>query len=684
LKASAFKAEAEAAKLKVEGLDRSVDKLDKDITRIPPDAAKAAAAMKLLGDESGKTRVALEDGIGKSSTSLGVLDQRLAAARLEVKRLAQEFNRTGDAGTLQKLFQTDNAIKGLERFRKQFLADLGVVGYQGGQSVGKEMSQGLMGALKAAAPILIPIAAALGVEILAAVGGGALAFAGGGALATGIALQLQSPRVHAAIVDLGHSIKSEFTDVSDVFMVPLMAGVSQLKAGLGPAINDLRPAFKELAPYITLIGRELGHAAQVFAPMFASALKDAGPVLGMIAHELPTLARGFGDFFQQIGHGAKGGTEALNTFIKAFSLGLSGLGYIIRGAENTFDGFVQFLDKVTGVADKAAQILSAIIPRAVPVLGGLHDYVHGVATSFDDGKISGSAFSSAIGENGLTGSALGAAGALQQLDAATLTWKNDTLDARGAALSFKDGLADLKKQMAENGAGFNENTADGRKNVEALNQLAKAAQDVADKTYASTGNSQAAAQAYKQARDEVLKLAQQGHASTAEIQALNEALDSAIKIRRGSVEIEVNLTGSGRALVTNQGTTIISGTGRKIQRWGGIYEHAEEGLVSAGIYPATSPARYAFAEPGTGGEAFVPRFGDYGRSMGILDQAARWYGARVVPGAASSPVNVAAPVVNVIVSPKDGALGALVDLIDVRVERGSAATAAAVSGGVRL
>lgn len=68
-------------------------------------------------------------------------------------------------------------------------------------------------------------------------------------------------------------------------------------------------------------------------------------------------------------------------------------------------------------------------------------------------------------------------------------------------------------------------------------------------------------------------------------------------------------------------------------RWGGVYQHAADGLLSgASTYSATNPGRYMIAEPQTGGEAFVPRKGNYGRSMSILGQAAGWYGASVVPG----------------------------------------------------
>jgi TP901 family phage tail tape measure protein len=72
------------------------------------------------------------------------------------------------------------------------------------------------------------------------------------------------------------------------------------------------------------------------------------------------------------------------------------------------------------------------------------------------------------------------------------------------------------------------------------------------------------------------------------------------------------------------------GTTAAANRWGGVYTHAATGLISAATYRPSNPALYAFAEPQTGGEAFVPKYGNYARSTQIIDTAARWYGGRFV------------------------------------------------------
>lgn len=67
---------------------------------------------------------------------------------------------------------------------------------------------------------------------------------------------------------------------------------------------------------------------------------------------------------------------------------------------------------------------------------------------------------------------------------------------------------------------------------------------------------------------------------------------------------------------------------------GGVYPAAAGGigvLGTAGIYPVTGRALYAFAEPGTGGELFLPRVGERARAERLLAVGAGWYGGRYVP-----------------------------------------------------
>lgn len=65
---------------------------------------------------------------------------------------------------------------------------------------------------------------------------------------------------------------------------------------------------------------------------------------------------------------------------------------------------------------------------------------------------------------------------------------------------------------------------------------------------------------------------------------------------------------------------------------GGIMEFAAGGTTGAHI---ASSQVVKYAEPETGGEAYIPRFGDPTRSLGILQQAASWYGASLATGSSN-------------------------------------------------
>ena len=69
------------------------------------------------------------------------------------------------------------------------------------------------------------------------------------------------------------------------------------------------------------------------------------------------------------------------------------------------------------------------------------------------------------------------------------------------------------------------------------------------------------------------------------------------------------------------------GGGATVNRMGGLYAFAGGGVTPAHVAHGT---RYKWAEPATGGEAFVPRLGDPARSRSILSQAAGWYGLDIV------------------------------------------------------
>lgn len=150
-------------------------------------------------------------------------------------------------------------------------------------------------------------------------------------------------------------------------------------------------------------------------------------------------------------------------------------------------------------------------------------------------------------------------------------------------------------------------------------------------------------EAFRAARTQGDKFAKKYEAKVeADTKAAQDAVQALIlkvlKLKDKKIRIDANVywTSSGDLHV---------GTGTQQHRWGGIdYAMARGGSIEA--HHATSPT-VLYGERATGGEAFIPRNGDYARSMSILSKAAGWYGASVMPamsagggGGGSGPVMV--------------------------------------------
>lgn len=188
-------------------------------------------------------------------------------------------------------------------------------------------------------------------------------------------------------------------------------------------------------------------------------------------------------------------------------------------------------------------------------------------------------------------------------DTTAVAPKNSALlvAAARSQISAAGGIEDLRDALSLNKASVSLGSKEGRDNLSGildfLGQAAAAAQD----RYAQSGSSKLATTLYN-----------------SYITQLRSALSAA---------------GYSPAAITS----LISSYGRitlaKNAR-GGVH-YAAGGVMSlgprnAGVYPSSSTL-YGFAEPGTGGEAFIPRNGDRRRGRELVDVAAGWYGGRFAP-----------------------------------------------------
>lgn len=173
-------------------------------------------------------------------------------------------------------------------------------------------------------------------------------------------------------------------------------------------------------------------------------------------------------------------------------------------------------------------------------------------------------------------------------------------------IAVAEGSGDLADKLSLNTPGVATSSQSGRDNLSAILDFLGLAERVAQDRYGQTKNAKLATAMYDGYIAQLRKILREAGYSTATINSL--------------------INSYGRITLSSNAT-------------GGIH-HAAAGLMSlgagaAGIYPSSSTL-YGFAEPGTGGEAFIPRNGERRRGRELVDVAAGWYGGRFVAGGGGS------------------------------------------------
>jgi hypothetical protein len=297
LHAAQFRAEVRASKRDVKDLDDSVEGLDADVKKLPPDALKAAAALKALGAESGAAKVKLED-FGRRSTVLGDLEHRLASARAEVRRLADEFNRTGNTTTFLHLNLAQGNLKQLEGVKKSLTGALEQGAKDAGPKIGDLLSTGI-GSSKLGPGVAIAIAAASPM-IATAAASAVLAGIGLAGIGGAVAVQLRDPKVIAAGTGLGQHVLDGLTQATSAFQPVLLRTIARA----GTAFDQLQPRLTKMFDALAVPAEQLGsgliNTISAAMPGILRAADAAGPLITELAQDLPLLGTAIGSFASEM------------------------------------------------------------------------------------------------------------------------------------------------------------------------------------------------------------------------------------------------------------------------------------------------------------------------------------------------------------------------------------------------
>jgi len=690
------------AKESTEDLGGSAKDAGRDLNRLRSDAQR------------------LDRQIDDTARGIRELAREIAAASDEAtradlaKKLSAEQGKLRERVTLRKLIDVDSAddlgSEMAEKASVSFVARLGPLLASAPLGPAGAALGGTLGL--AMAPVLT-----------AAVSGAVVGAAGAGGIVGGVVLAARDARVQAAGAELGAFVLGDLEKRASSFTPVVLDSIEDIRAGwssFGPDLSRIFNSSRLVDPLVA----GLVSGSQRLIHGVADAVDAADPVVSSFGTLLDGVGDAAGDAFSTFAQDADEGasaiedlTTATTNFIRV-SAGIVHAGAAVKGWADQVDtaidkgrhwtedwmssgGVLEHFGwqlDLTADGFKAGTAEAEAYRAATEGTATVADFATLKIAGMSDAQIAAADASgtfrakTAEVDAALGGTSESYRNTTQSIEEFTARLEDAfKLQNEGVSANLSAEQANIRLEAAidkateagkRNNDGIDANSAKGRANREALLGIADAANTAAEKIHETTGSTDLAAQATERGRAKFLEAARAMGVEKTEAQLLADKLfgipdevstDANFNPdNKGVSNWKRTLSGIPREIFTSARLRAIvdvdvrreqatQATGR---RWGGITEHARDGLLrDAAVYAPVSPARYAFAEPATGGEAFIPRFGNPDRSIDILSKAARWYGQAVVPaGVGGVAAGGGVPEVRVFIGERE-----LTDIVDVQI-----------------
>lgn len=463
-------------------------------------------------------------------------------------------------------------------------------------------------------------------------------------------------RIDNSLSRVAENLVPEFVNainlVGDFFDERLAPRLKNIFLQIGPAIEPLfEGALEAVDAFLAEIEPEIGNLTNEF--------------LIPMARQFPRLGQMMGEFFALMIDHAPIMIRSFRGILDLVELLLRLLGPMIVAAAQGFNFFAAAMRPVLNMLRLMQNVLNDMSANPLaPMLRGWRseaDNTKVVFRDFSEELVTGNTKAGQFADTmGLAGRSMaGAVVEAGSLTDALAILTGGALATRAAARQFEEAIDAAKDTLKEHGLELDTNTEKGREVEAAIDAIAEAAIREADAVFEATKDTEGldAAQA---AANEVLREGRQRLIDTlapffdsreAARKYVNQILkipenwrtdakfknEAALKRIRNYIE-EIRSIPSER---TTTATTIINrfiqtthrAGEHQLRRHGGV-SFARHGLLNlsgtAQLFPDGANL-FGFAERGTGGEAFIARNASRSRSLGILDTAARWHRAVVVP-----------------------------------------------------
>ncbi|MEU5965955.1 hypothetical protein ABZ777_32520 [Micromonospora parva] len=472
-----------------------------------------------------------------------------------------------------------------------------------GPQVALAMSAVLVGAAVAAAP---------------AVGGAVVGGAGLGGLVGGVLIASKDARVAKAFDDLGEEAGKDLQKAAGRFVPATLAATKEARAAFKAMLPDLQRIFDVSATWLPALTASVGRGAEAALAGITKAVTKAGPIVTQIGQGVEGVLVAVGKVFGDLADNGNSMALALKGVFFLLKLSILGVGSALNLLTETFEFFV---NKIPG----GRKLLASMTASQDGAKSSALNLAGGFQQLADDSNAAA---------DGLTNAKQKA----DELVDSNIGLARSQLASRDATRQAADAIkANSQEKMT------NQQRADANRSA-LLNMAEAFNQETAAGEKSGIGAGKASA-AYATNREALIKMAEKTGLSRTQAEKLAASL---LKIP-GNVNTKINASTStatkqletfqkkvnglkGKTItivVKTNGDHYIPGVGTQLQhRWGGIDHHmAAGGMIESHFAKAPT---VLYGERATGGEAFIPRRGDLGRSRGIAEKVVRdWLGGDV-------------------------------------------------------
>lgn len=450
--------------------------------------SEGAASMRLIDHEVNK----LDHDIHSAKDSLAVLAREFAKASTAAERLAISRQMKRESAELGALTKARSLLPSE--------AELVDTGIDGGKSISKGIEKSMLENVGPMQAILAGMAVGSSPFIGAVISGAIVGAAGLGGVVGGVMIASKDARVQSAWHALADSAKTQLQQAAAPFVPAMQDAIHVAGLEFNKLVPTMRGIFANTARYLGPLTDGVAGFVSEFSKGFAQAAASAGPVIQVIAQNLPKIGEAIGNLFKVAADHAAAGANALNTMLEIVT------------------ATVDATSELVGWLAKAYEIEQLTLGNFGPLLGTLDQ----VNTKTQTASTSGSTFQNVLAE---TDAAAGsAAEQLQQMVTSLDAMADANISVYQAETNANQAIRDSTKELKKNGKEHDVTSEKGRANRATIASLATTFNTVTDANQKAGTAAALTTRKYDQQRAAFIKAATAAGYTSREANRLADAM----------------------------------------------------------------------------------------------------------------------------------------------------------------